>query len=117
MTVRKNRFLDFGPFRVDVERQQLLRDGSGIFIPPKAFEALLLLISSRGQVVHKDDLMQALWPDTFVEEGNLTQNIFLLRKALGDTKDGPRYIETIPRRGYRFLADVRESYGPFSSGP
>ena len=70
----------------------------------KAVDTLLLLIESRGDVVEKDALMQTLWPDSFVEEANLTQNIYTLRKALGETG----YIETIPRRGYRFVATVTE---------
>jgi eukaryotic-like serine/threonine-protein kinase len=98
---------EFGPFRVDPANRQLLRDNQPIAITPKAFEALLILLRHSPQVISKDELMKELWPDTFVEEANLSQNIFLLRKALGDNPEGSRYIVTLPRLGYRFAAGVR----------
>ena len=70
---------------------------------------LLVLIERRGQIVSKDELMARVWPDTFVEESNLSQNIYTLRKVLGQTEDGQDFIKTIPKRGYRFVADVRET--------
>jgi len=85
----------------------LTRDGDAISLTPKATEILLVLLKHAGQLVEKDELLKEVWPDTFVEENNLTQNIFTLRKALGDDRTGPKYIETIARRGYRFLATVR----------
>ena len=97
---------EFGPFRVDPANRQLLRENEPIAITPKAFEALLILLRHSPQVISKDDLMKELWPDTFVEEANLSQNIFLLRKALGDSPEGSRYIVTLPRFGYRFAASV-----------
>jgi len=103
MSKQNKRIFEFGPFSVDTVNRQLLRDGEVVPLKAKAVETLLLLIESRGDVVEKDDLMHALWPDSFVEEANLTQNIYTLRKALGGD-----YIETIPRRGYRFAAEVRE---------
>src|SRR5271170_2090167 len=98
---------EFGPFRVDPEKQALLRDDHPVAISPKVFETLLILVRYSREVVSKDDLMKALWPDAFVEEANLSQNIFMLRKALGDTPEDRRYIMTLPGRGYRFTAEVR----------
>jgi len=85
----------------------LTRDDDAISLTPKATEILLVLLKHAGQLVEKDELLKEVWPDTFVEENNLTQNIFTLRKALGDDRSGPKYIETVARRGYRFLATVR----------
>ena len=78
---------------------------------PKVFDILVTLVENGGQVVAKDDLMRRVWPNTFVEEGNLTQNISLLRKALGETPGGVQFIETVPRRGYRFVAETSETWG------
>jgi DNA-binding winged helix-turn-helix (wHTH) protein len=75
---------------------------------PQAFKALLALIENSGRVVGRDELMIRVWPDTCFEEANLTQNVFTLRKVLGEKKRECRYIETVPRRGYRFVASVRE---------
>ena len=97
---------EFGTFRVDPDRHILLRDNQLIPITPKVFEMLLILVRRSGEVVTKDDLMKELWPDAFVEESNLSQNIFMLRKALGDTAEDRRHIVTVPGRGYRFTADV-----------
>lgn len=98
---------EFGPFRVDPEKQVLLREDHPVAISPKVFETLLILVRHSRQVVSKEDLMKALWPDAFVEEANLSQNIFMLRKALGDTPEDRRYIVTLPGRGYRFAEQVR----------
>ncbi len=97
---------EFGPFRVDPEKQVLLREDHPVAISPKVFETLLILVRRSREVVSKEDLMKALWPDAFVEEANLSQNIFLLRKALGDTPEDRRYIVTLPGRGYRFVEQV-----------
>jgi eukaryotic-like serine/threonine-protein kinase len=98
---------EFGPFRVDPDKQVLLREDQQVSITPKAFETLLILVRHSREVVSKDELMKAVWPDAFVEEANLSQNIFVLRKALGDTLEDRRYIVTLPGRGYRFVAQVR----------
>src|SRR5262245_36939488 len=98
---------EFGPFRLDVDERLLMRDGRMTPLPPKVFDTLLVLVENSGRVVSKDELMQSLWPDTFVEESNLTQNISQLRRALGDGAAGAQYIETIPKRGYRFVAGVQ----------
>src|SRR5262249_39657540 len=86
----------------------LLRESEIVPLTPKAFETLLALVERSGHVVDKDELMRAVWPDTFVEEGGLTRNISVLRKALGDAESGRGYIETVPKRGYRFLGEVRD---------
>ncbi len=104
MSKENRRFYEFGAFRLDTINRCLRRNGEQVPLKAKAVETLLLLIERRGDVVEKDDLMGALWPDSFVEEANLTQNIYMLRKALGDGQ----YIETVPRRGYRFVAHVKE---------
>jgi Tol biopolymer transport system component/DNA-binding winged helix-turn-helix (wHTH) protein len=99
--------LEFGPFQLDPEKRLLLRDQQLIPLSPKAFDLLLALISRSGQVVMKDDLMKLLWPDTFVEESNLGQHVFQLRKALGERAQDHSYIVTVPGRGYRFIPAVR----------
>jgi len=102
------RFYQFGPFRIDMLNHVLLRDGETIPLKPKVFDTLLVLLENRVRVLEKDELMDRLWPATIVEESNLTQNVYLVRKALGE---GPRenvYIKTLPKRGYRFVATVNE---------
>lgn len=102
---------EFGPYRLSLAQRVLTRDGEIISLTPKATEILVLLVENAGQLLEKDDLLKEVWPDTFVEEANLTQNIFTLRRALGDERSGPRYIETVSRRGYRFVAEVRVCEG------
>jgi eukaryotic-like serine/threonine-protein kinase len=109
-------FYQFGPFQVDVANRLLLRDGAPVALPPKVFEALYVLVENSGRVLEKGDLMNRLWPDCFVEEGNLTQTIFQLRKALGESGANQQYIETIPRRGYRFIAEIRMVNGELGGG-
>jgi TolB-like protein/DNA-binding winged helix-turn-helix (wHTH) protein/Tfp pilus assembly protein PilF len=99
---------DRGPYRLDVRSRRLLRNGAAIALTPKAFDVLLALIERRDRVVDKAELMRLVWPDSFVEEANLTQTIFVLRKTLGEGPDGRGYIDTVPRRGYRFSGTVRE---------
>jgi len=98
---------EFGPFRVDPEKETLLRAGDPIPLTPKTFQILLVLVRHSKEVVTKDDLMKAVWPDTFVEEANLSRNIFMLRKALGSSSQDHRYILTVPGRGYRLAENVR----------
>ncbi|HXL23657.1 MAG TPA: winged helix-turn-helix domain-containing protein [Candidatus Dormibacteraeota bacterium] len=104
--------LEFGPFRMDLDERVLMRDRETITLSPKAFETLLVLVQHSERVVLKDDLMKTLWPDTFVEESNLSQHIFQLRKALGDKAHDPEYIVTVPGRGYRFARKVAEITEP-----
>jgi eukaryotic-like serine/threonine-protein kinase len=98
---------EFGPFRVDPEKELLLRHDEAVPLAPKAFQVLLVLVRHNKQVVSKDDLMKTIWPDTFVEEANLSRNIFLLRKALGESPQDHQYIVTVPGHGYRFAEDVQ----------
>jgi Tol biopolymer transport system component/DNA-binding winged helix-turn-helix (wHTH) protein len=99
---------EFGPFRLDRQERLLLRDGATIALTPKAFDLLLALVERHGRLVDKEELFQTVWPDTIVEESNLSSNIALIRKALGDGENGLKFIETVPKRGYRFAAPVRE---------
>lgn len=99
---------EFGPFILDPEQRRLSRNESLIAVPPKGMDILIFLVQHRGEVVTKDNLIQNVWPNTFVEEANLSQNVFLLRKALGEKAQENRYIATVPGRGYRFVASVRE---------
>lgn len=101
-------FYDFGPFRVDPSERVLLRGYEVVPLTPKAFEMLLVLLESSGHVLTKEELMKRVWPDTIVEEANLSHNIYKLREALGEGRNGEKYIETLPRRGYRFVAKVTE---------
>jgi DNA-binding winged helix-turn-helix (wHTH) protein/tetratricopeptide (TPR) repeat protein len=103
---------EFGPFRVDRIRGRVLRHGTPIPLAPKAFELLVVFVQQANRVISKAELMAALWPDTFVEDANLTQHVFTLRKALGLQPNGKPYIETIPRHGYSFEAVVRETAEP-----
>lgn len=99
---------DFGAFRLDPLKRLLLRNGAAVSITPKAFDLLLALVESNGEVVSKDDLMKRIWPDSFVEDGNLTYNISVLRRALGEKANEHHYIVTVPGRGYRFVARLSE---------
>src|SRR5262245_5645612 len=101
-------FYEFGPFQLDTAERLLLRDGEEVSLTPKVFDLLLVLVKNRGHIFEKDDLMKAIWPDAVVEETDLTRNISTLRKALGESPDAHSYIETIPWRGYRFVASVKE---------
>ena len=103
-------FYEFGPFRLDPVKRLLLRGSVSVPLTQKAFDTLLVLVQNSERVVNKDELMRLVWPDTIVEENNLTQSISLLRKALGESRKDHRYIVTIQGRGYRFVADVEESF-------
>ena len=111
MSQQTTHLYEFGPFRIDTKNRLLFRDGQPIPLKPKVVDTLLVLIENSGRVLDKDELIQTLWPDTFVEEGNLTQNIYVLRKALSNDSNGEPYIETIPRRGYRFAGQVKKLAG------
>jgi Tol biopolymer transport system component/DNA-binding winged helix-turn-helix (wHTH) protein len=108
MSLESNGLYSFGEFAVDVEQRVLLRNEVPIPLAPKVFDTLLILVEHSGRIVEKDALMSRLWPDSFVEEANLTFNIQQLRKSLGDNARSPRFVETVARRGYRFIAPVRK---------
>ncbi|HKV41558.1 MAG TPA: winged helix-turn-helix domain-containing protein, partial [Blastocatellia bacterium] len=98
----------FGPFELELRERTLKREGKIVPLTPKAFETLSLLVQHSGRVLEKDQMMSTIWPDSFVEEATLAQNIFTLRRVLGETPDQAHYIETVPRRGYRFSAKVEK---------
>jgi DNA-binding winged helix-turn-helix (wHTH) protein/TolB-like protein/Flp pilus assembly protein TadD len=108
------RFYEFGHFRLDTEKRLLARDGQPVTLTPKAYETLLALVRHSGRVIEKSELMEILWPDSFVEENNLNQCVSALRKALGESPEQSRYIKTVPGRGYRFVAEVRAA-GPLEN--
>jgi TolB-like protein/DNA-binding winged helix-turn-helix (wHTH) protein/tetratricopeptide (TPR) repeat protein len=105
--LQKKEIYEFGPYRLDSGAGVILRDGELVRLTPKVLDTLLVLVENAGKVVTKDDLLRSVWPDAFVEESNLAQNVSVLRRALGSTADGSPYIETIPKRGYRFVSEVR----------
>jgi DNA-binding winged helix-turn-helix (wHTH) protein/pimeloyl-ACP methyl ester carboxylesterase len=100
---------EFGPFRLDPAQELLVEGTKNVPLTQKAFRTLLVLIEGRGQIVTKEELLQKVWPDTFVEEATLAQNVFTLRKVLNDDRGTSHYIETVPKRGYRFVATVTET--------
>lgn len=106
MAVESSQGYDFGPFHLDAARRLLLREGIPVSLTAKAFDTLLVLIENRDRVLDKDELLKSVWPDTFVGEATLSQNIFKIRQALGQDTDGHPYIVTIPKRGYRFVGKV-----------
>jgi TolB-like protein/DNA-binding winged helix-turn-helix (wHTH) protein/Flp pilus assembly protein TadD len=101
-------YYDFERFRLDVENGRLLEDGKPVSLTHKAFQTLLFLVQNHGQTLKKDDFIAEIWNDSFVEEANLTQNIYILRKVLGRTKEGNPFVETVPKKGYCFTAEVTE---------
>ena len=105
----QQKIYEFGSYSLDPVQMLLRRAGSVVPLQPRALEMLLALLKQRGEVVSKQELMERVWPDSFVEEGNLTQNIFLLRRELGKTLEGEEYIQTVPKRGYRMNVPVQES--------
>ena len=96
--------LQFGDFTLNVTERLLLREGRAVPLTPKAFDVLAALAARPGRLVTKDELLKEVWPDAFVEESNLAYHVFALRRALGDTAEGHQYVETVPKRGYRFVA-------------
>jgi len=107
----------FGPYQLEAEERVLLRDGQPVTLPPKDLETLLALVEKAGHIVEKEELLEKVWPGVFIEEGNLSRHIFNLRQVLGDSPDGRKYIETVPRRGYRFVASVRKDGETTASDP
>ena len=108
MKVLNNHIYEFGPFRLETGEHRLLRDGKVVPLTPKVYEILQLLVLNSGHMLGKEELLKAVWPDSFVEEGNLTRNISTLRAVLGERAEASQYIETIPKLGYRFAANVVE---------
>lgn len=107
MPHNNTQYYEFGPYRLELAQRVLTRTGEMVALTRKATEILMVLVAHAGQLVEKDELLKEVWPDSFVEESNLAQTIFQLRRTLGDERAEPKYIETVARRGYRFIANVR----------
>jgi TolB-like protein/Tfp pilus assembly protein PilF len=116
MPLEEKRVYRFGPFCLDTGSRLLHREGELIPLAPKTLDTLLALVERSGDVLDKQDLLKKVWPDTFVEEGSLAQNISILRRVLGECADGQQYIQTIPKRGYRFVASLNESLSALGRG-
>jgi DNA-binding winged helix-turn-helix (wHTH) protein/dipeptidyl aminopeptidase/acylaminoacyl peptidase len=110
MSVQTPHSYEFGNFRLDTKEKILFRDNQPIALRPKVFETLLVFVEHAGRLLEKDEVMQTIWKDQFVEESNLTFNIKMLRRVLNDDAHQPRFIETVPRRGYRFIAEVKAGF-------
>jgi TolB-like protein/DNA-binding winged helix-turn-helix (wHTH) protein/Tfp pilus assembly protein PilF len=108
MALKAKAIFEFGAFRLDPTERLLLRGKVPVQLSPKVFDALVVMVASRGRLLGKDELLRTVWPDSFVEESNLALYVSILRKALQDGEDGFQYIETVPRHGYRFVAEVCE---------
>src|SRR2546427_3344769 len=108
MSEQNTHFYEFGPFRLELQKRLLFRGQEVIKLAPKSFDTLLTLVERHGQVLEKEELMKRLWPDSYVEEGNLALNISNLRKALGENPQQHESIVTVPGRGYQFGARVQE---------
>ena len=112
MGLKAGMFYECGPFRLEPAEHRLMRGGTPVSLPPKAFDLLVFLVRNTGRLVTKEEIMRAVWPGSFVEEANLTVSISFLRKVLCEKESNLRYIETVPKRGYRFTASVKELPGP-----
>ena len=108
MSLKTGLIYEYGPFRIEPDQHRLTRDGIPLPLAPKAFELLVYLVQNSGRLLMKEELLRAVWPDSFVEEANLTVAISTIRKALAEKEGGLRYVETVPTKGYRFLASVRK---------
>src|SRR5262245_15549278 len=111
MSTSEKHLYEFGEFRLDMAERLLLQNGEPVPLSPKVFDTLVVLVQNNGHLLDKDRLMREVWPDACVEEVNLSVNISALRKELGESEGHRHYIDTVPKRGYRFTADVREIDG------
>src|ERR1051326_1544521 len=102
----------FGPYRVDPQARVLFRGDERVPLPPKTMDLLIALLEHHGCVIDKEELLRIVWPDTFIEEGNLAKNVSLLRKMLGEKEAGLPWIETVPKRGYRFTGTMESAHAP-----
>ncbi|HVG31577.1 MAG TPA: winged helix-turn-helix domain-containing protein [Pyrinomonadaceae bacterium] len=109
--MKTKQIYEFGAFRLDATERLLFQNGEPLPLPPKVIDTLLVLVENNGRLIAKEELMKRVWPDTFVEENNLNKNVSALRKALGERQDEQKFIETVPKRGYRFIANVRRAEG------
>lgn len=115
MNRQSRQIFEFGNFRLDVERVRLTKDGELVSLAPKAVSLLTILVKHHGRAVEKEELMETVWPGLVVEDSNLTQTVHILRKAISKHSDGNITIETLPRFGYRLIADVHECSREFSN--
>lgn len=113
MRMKTGRFYEFGEFRLEPEERLFMRSGQPVSLAPKAFDLLTFLVQNHGRLVTKDEIMQVVWSGSFVEDANLTVSISVLRKVFGEKEGGLQHIETIPKKGYRFVAPVREGDSQF----
>src|SRR5438093_6308757 len=104
MQLKSSHLYEFGPFVLDTAQHLVTRQGTPVALTPKTYDLLLVLIENRGRMMAKDELVKAVWPDSFVEESNLTQQISAVRKALGEAAGDDLYSVTVPGKGYRFVA-------------
>lgn len=115
MNRQSRQIFEFGNFRLDVERARLTKDGELVSLAPKAVSLLTILVKHHGRAVEKEELMETIWPGLVVEDSNLTQTVHILRKAISKHSDSNITIETLPRFGYRLIADIRECSREFSN--
>ena len=108
MSLKTEQLYEFGSFRIEPDEHRLTREGSPLPLAPKAFDLLLYLVQNGGRLLTKEEILHAVWPDSFVEEANLTVTVSVVRKVLGEREGQLRYIETVPTKGYRFIASVKE---------
>jgi DNA-binding winged helix-turn-helix (wHTH) protein/TolB-like protein/Tfp pilus assembly protein PilF len=108
---------EFGPFRLIPAERQLFRDEQLVSLKPKSFDLLVVLVENKGRLIEKEELMRRIWPESFVEEANLSVNVSALRRALGEGPEDHQYVETVPRHGYRFVAEVKERWERESAAP
>ena len=107
-SVKAKHIYEFGAYRLDIAEKVLFCQGQAVPIPPKDLETLVVLVERAGHIVGKDELLEKVWPGVFIEENNLARRIFNLRQVLGEGPDGRKYIETVPKRGYRFVGSIRD---------
>ena len=110
MNAQQKHIYEFGPFRLIPAERQLLRDAQLVSLKPKSFDLLVVLVENSGRLIEKEELMKRIWPDSFVEEANLSVNVSALRRALGEGPEDNQYVETVPRHGYRFVAEVKQRW-------
>jgi TolB-like protein/DNA-binding winged helix-turn-helix (wHTH) protein/cytochrome c-type biogenesis protein CcmH/NrfG len=118
ISLRTKHTYEFGAYQLDTEEKVLVREGQPVALPPKDLETLVVLVESAGHIVGKEELLEKVWPGVFIEENNLARRVFNLRQVLGEGPDGRKYIETVPKRGYRFVGSVRQlGYSAESTAP
>src|SRR5262249_57467479 len=108
---------EFGAFQLEPDERRLKRDGKQVSLTPKAFDTLVMLVERAGHLVEKEELISALWPDSFVEEANVAQHVWTIRKTLGEADNGGPFIETVPKKGFRFFTPSVRRTRPHDNSP